>query len=99
MLAASTHSRACLIVEEVKAQMDRVRYLSFHPMYTALSIDRHEGLVALIAARDPAAAEAVVRRHLREIIRSLAGLAAERPKIFGGDGTPRTKRRNFYATA
>ncbi len=68
-------------------------------MYTALSIDRHEGLVALIAARDPAAAEAVVRRHLREIIRSLAGLTAERPKIFGGDDTPRTKRRNFYATA
>jgi GntR family transcriptional regulator, rspAB operon transcriptional repressor len=96
---AAGKSYAWSVVEEVKAQMDRVRYLSFHPMHTALLIDQHEGVVDAIAARDPAAAESVMRRHLREIIKSLAELATDRPELFGHHATRTPQGRKENATA
>ncbi|MEZ5670218.1 MAG: GntR family transcriptional regulator [Alphaproteobacteria bacterium] len=56
------------VVEEVKAQMDRVRYLSL-PQATPVArlIDQHAGIVDAVAVRDAAAAEAAVRVHLAEI--------------------------------
>ncbi|WP_245986991.1 GntR family transcriptional regulator [Azospirillum thermophilum] len=76
------------IVEETKAQMDRVRYLSL-PHATPLKrlIAQHEAVAEAIAARDPARAEAAMGLHLREILTSLPELATRFPDLFHDDGT------------
>jgi DNA-binding GntR family transcriptional regulator len=71
------------VVEEVKAQMDRVRYLSLpHATPVARLIEQHEAIVAAVEARDPAAAEAAVRIHLSEILDSLPKLERRYPDLF-----------------
>ncbi|MGK9166206.1 GntR family transcriptional regulator [Inquilinus limosus] len=70
-------------IEHMKAQMDRVRYLSL-PDVSPLEmlIAQHEEIVAGLRAHDPDAAEAAMRRHLREILSSLGPIAQRRPELF-----------------
>lgn len=70
------------VVEEVKAQMDRVRYLSVEKVHMALLIHQHEAIVEGISRNDANAAEAAMRQHLREILKSLPALAQARPELF-----------------
>lgn len=74
------------VVEEVKAQMDRVRYLS---LPAATPVDRlivqHEAIVRAVASGDPAAAEAAVRAHLAEILTSLPLLEQQFFDLFEHD--------------
>ncbi|MGF7175076.1 GntR family transcriptional regulator [Azospirillum doebereinerae] len=83
------------IVEETKAQMDRVRYLSM-PYATPVKrlIAQHEAVLEAIAARDPAKAEAAMSLHLREILTSLPELEGKFPDLFNhdvaGGGGPKT---------
>jgi GntR family transcriptional regulator, rspAB operon transcriptional repressor len=74
-------------IENTKAQMDRVRYLSL-PDVSPLEmlIDQHAAIVAALRAHDPDAAEAAMRVHLREILSSLAPIARRRPELFELDG-------------
>jgi DNA-binding GntR family transcriptional regulator len=74
-------------IENMKAQMDRVRYLSL-PDVSPLEmlIAQHEEIVAGLRAHDPDAAEAAMRRHLREILSSLGPIAQRRPELFELDG-------------
>lgn len=71
------------LIEDMKAQMDRVRYLSL-PEATPLTrlIDQHEAIVDAVAAHDPARAEAAMRTHLSEILTSLPELAGRFPDLF-----------------
>ena len=71
------------VIEGLKAQMDRVRYLSL-PQATPLEviIDQHRSVVAAIAAHSPERAEAAMREHLSEILISLPKLAVEHPAFF-----------------
>ncbi|MEC5396738.1 GntR family transcriptional regulator [Uliginosibacterium sp. H1] len=70
-------------VDRIKAQMDRVRYLSYE---AATPVDRliaqHERIVDAIAARNPDEAEAAVRAHLEEILESLPEIARQYPEVF-----------------
>ncbi len=77
------------VVEEVKAQMDRVRYLSL-PAATPVErlIEQHAAIVAAVAARDAAAAEAAVRLHLGEILLSLPLLERQFSELFERDDLP-----------
>lgn len=77
------------VVEEVKAQMDRVRYLSL-PAATPVErlIEQHAAIVAAVEARDAAAAEAAVRTHLGEILISLPLLARQFADLFERDEVP-----------
>ncbi len=70
-------------LETLKAQMDRVRFLSF-PEATPVGtlIAQHRAIAEAVAARDPDAAEAAMRRHLGEILKSLPKLAAAHPDLF-----------------
>lgn len=71
------------VLEGIKAQMDRVRFLSFEgatPM--ADIIGQHRAIVGGIAAGDAPAAEAAMRRHLREILSSLPKIAEAHPDYF-----------------
>lgn len=74
------------IVEETKAQIDRVRYLSV-PHATPLKrlIAQHEAIVEAIAARNPVKAEAAMGQHLREILTSLPELEQKFPDLFSNE--------------
>ncbi len=71
------------VVEDVKAQMDRVRYLSL-PQATPISrlIDQHVAILDAVEAADEARAEAAVRTHLSEILASLPVLEEQFPHLF-----------------
>ena len=84
---ALAHSADCdhawRVLESLKAQMDRVRWLSM-PNATPIEtlITQHRAVVDGIEARSPEAAEAAIRAHLGEILHSLPRLAAEHPELF-----------------
>ncbi len=74
------------IVEETKAQMDRVRYLSVpHATPIKRLIAQHQAVLDAIAARDPSKAEAAMGQHLREILTSLPELEGKFPDLFNHD--------------
>jgi DNA-binding GntR family transcriptional regulator len=88
------------IVEETKAQMDRVRYLSV-PYATPIRrlISQHQAVLEAIVARDPVKAEAAMGLHLREILTSLPELEGKFPDLFtledaGAPPTPKTASRS-----
>lgn len=70
------------VVEDFKAQMDRVRFLSDSGRRVQLLISQHHDIVEAIARNDVAKAEAAMRKHLREIIHSLPELERDRPELF-----------------
>jgi len=76
-------AHAWRVIEGIKAQMDRIRYLSLDDA-TPLSviIEQHSRIVDGIEARDPVAAAAATRAHLREIIVSLPDIAVQFPDLF-----------------
>lgn len=76
-------AHAWRVIEGIKAQMDRIRYLSLDDA-TPLTvlIEQHTHIVDSIEARDPVAAAAAVRAHLHEIIVSLPNIARQFPDLF-----------------
>jgi DNA-binding GntR family transcriptional regulator len=77
------------VVEEVRAQMDRVRFLSLpdaSPM--PLLIEQHDEILAAVRRNDPDAAEAATQVHLREILIALPALAARHPDLFEAETMP-----------
>jgi GntR family transcriptional regulator, rspAB operon transcriptional repressor len=71
------------VVEGVKAQMDRIRYLSVEEVHVRLLIAQHEAVANAVAKGDADAAEEAMRTHLREILISLPIIAAAHPELFG----------------
>ena len=84
LAAAAGKAYAWDVIESVKAQMDRVRFLSVDDMHVGRLIDQHEKIVEAIAAGDKAAAEEATRLHLREILSSLPEIARSRSDLFDG---------------
>jgi DNA-binding GntR family transcriptional regulator len=71
------------VLEGIKAQMDRVRFLSFEGATPLPEIIRqHRDIIRAIEAGDPVRAEAAMRRHLREILASLPRIAEAHPDYF-----------------
>lgn len=76
-------AHAWRVIENVKAQMDRIRYLSIDDATPImLIVDQHSRIVDGIEAGDPTAAAAAMRSHLREITVSLPNIAARFPDLF-----------------
>ena len=73
---------AWTLLEGLKAQMDRVRYLSLRSFPTPKLIDQHERVVACIASRDAAGAETAIRVHLREVLQDLPHIRDANPEFF-----------------
>ncbi|WP_428424066.1 GntR family transcriptional regulator [Pararhizobium sp.] len=82
LAAAAGNAYAWSVIESVKAQMDRVRFLSVDDMHVGRLIDQHERIVDAIATGDVAQAEDAVRTHLREILKSLPEIARSRAEFF-----------------
>ena len=73
-------------IQDIKAQMDRVRYLSLPDVSPLdLLIRQHAKILAALKAHDASAAEDAMRRHLREILVSLGPIAARNPDWFDAD--------------
>ncbi len=73
-------------IEDVKGQMDRVRYLSL-PDATPVErlIAQHRDILEGVLAGDPDRAAHGMHQHLGEIIISLPTLAARHPALFTSD--------------
>ncbi|MEF2070076.1 GntR family transcriptional regulator [Consotaella aegiceratis] len=74
--------RVWSLLEDIKAQMDRVRYLSMAEFPSVLLVEQHEAIVAAIASGDADAAEAAMRNHLRKVLDDLPAIAAAHPGYF-----------------
>ena len=73
-------------IQDIKAQMDRVRYLSLPDVSPLdLLIRQHAKILAGLRAHDPSAAEDAMRNHLREILMSLGPIAERNPAWFEAD--------------
>jgi GntR family transcriptional regulator, rspAB operon transcriptional repressor len=73
-------------IQDIKAQMDRVRYLSLHEVSPLdLLIKQHARIVSALKSHDPDAAEEAMRDHLREILVSLGPVAERNPDWFEPD--------------
>jgi DNA-binding GntR family transcriptional regulator len=73
-------------IQDIKAQMDRVRYLSLPDVSPLdLLIRQHAKILAGLRAHDPSAAEDAMRHHLREILVSLGPIAERNPAWFEAD--------------
>ena len=73
-------------IQDIKAQMDRVRYLSLPEVSPLdLLIRQHAKIVSALRAHDSTAAEEAMRAHLREILVSLGPIAARNPDWFEPD--------------
>ena len=79
------HTTAWRVTEEVKAQLDRVRYLSV-TVSTPIKklVDQHSMIVSTIVRRDPEAAALAMSTHQREILHSLPELMRRFPALFEG---------------
>lgn len=76
-------SHAWRVIENIKAQMDRIRYLSLDDATpTPLLVEQHRKIVDGIEAGDPTAAVAAMRTHLRQIMTSLPAIAEKFPELF-----------------
>ena len=77
------------VIEEVRAQLDRVRYLSV-PHSTPLErlVDQHNHIIATIEARDVKRAEEAMMLHLREILVSMPDLIRRFPDMFDVQDNP-----------
>jgi DNA-binding GntR family transcriptional regulator len=83
MLAdAAGKAGAWRLIDGLKSQMDRVRFLSLDSFPVTKLIDQHEAIVTAIAAGDSMAAEAGIRGHLREVLLDLPGIIAAAPAFF-----------------
>jgi DNA-binding GntR family transcriptional regulator len=70
------------LIEGLKSQMDRVRFLSLGHFPVARLIAQHTALVERIAAGDVPGAEAAIRHHLREVLADLPAILRASPEFF-----------------
>lgn len=70
------------VIEEVKLQMDRVRYLSLRSFPQAKLIRQHTGIVDAIERSSPDEAERRMREHLQLIMDDLPSIEAQHPEFF-----------------
>lgn len=71
------------VLDSLKAQMDRVRFLSLSDATpVTILIEQHSRMAEAIALRRPDDAEAAMREHLSEILKSLPKLETRFPAFF-----------------
>jgi DNA-binding GntR family transcriptional regulator len=85
---------AWTIIEEHKAQIDRIRHIKLQrakardPLYRnlyAVNISEHEEILNAIVAQDTARAEALMRHHTTKILSALAILKADHGELFDAE--------------
>lgn len=79
---AADKANAWRFVEELKSQMDRVRFLSFSLFPTIRLIGQHKKIVDCIESGDVSQAELSIRVHLKEILTDLPEIQTANPDFF-----------------
>ncbi len=75
--------RSWRLIQTVKHQLDRVRYLSLpEPGSLALLIRQHAAIAEAVLAGKPDKAETLMRAHLREVLRFIEEKHAKEPDLF-----------------
>lgn len=83
IMALAGHANAWRTVENVKAQLDRVRYLTLRKTRKQpLVLAEHGEIIDRLIARDAAGAVAAMRVHLRGLFRSVEILQSENAGYF-----------------
>jgi DNA-binding GntR family transcriptional regulator len=83
ILDAAGHAKAWRVVENAKAQLDRVRFLTMRlPKKMSSVIAEHSVIVERFIARDSGGAVEAMRTHLRGVFRSIEILQKENPGYF-----------------
>ena len=83
LVAMSGRPRVWRAVEDAKAQLDRVRFLSLEdPAWLATIYRQHEEIVARVLDGDADGAVAAMSQHLRAVFASIATIAGTRPEYF-----------------
>lgn len=71
------------LIASVKAQLDRVRYLSLEDhAWLAMIFRQHRDIVTCIGDRDPKGAEQAMQEHLRTVFAAIAHIAASHAEFF-----------------
>jgi DNA-binding GntR family transcriptional regulator len=83
---AAQRAQARKSIEAVKAQLDRVRFLSL-PMTSHMRniLEEHEAILAALVARDADEAEQVMRQHVATILNYLPEVAKTYSEMFSED--------------
>lgn len=83
LAVAAGKSQVFRVVQNVKAQMDRVRFLTLlNRSVIEISIEQHSKIVDAIEKGDVPATDAAMRLHLRRILVDLPQAAVARPQYF-----------------
>jgi len=83
LVAMAGRPRIWRAVEDVKAQLDRVRFLSLEdPGWLATIHRQHEEIVERVLVGDAAGAAAAMERHLRAVFASIETIARTSPEYF-----------------
>jgi GntR family transcriptional regulator, rspAB operon transcriptional repressor len=83
ILAIAGHAKVWELIASVKAQLDRVRYLSLEDGdWLAMIFRQHEEIVAHIAAHDADAAARAMQLHLRTVFAAIDRIAAAHAEFF-----------------
>tara|TARA_R110002020_G_scaffold176756_16_gene369292 strand:+ start:10033 stop:10785 length:753 start_codon:yes stop_codon:yes gene_type:complete len=79
---AAGKAGAWRLIEGLKSQMDRVRFLSLGQFPVKKLIAQHKAVVDRIEIGDPQGANAAIRHHLREVLSDLPQILAANPDFF-----------------
>jgi DNA-binding GntR family transcriptional regulator len=83
ILDIAGHARIWDLIASVKAQLDRVRYLSLEDHAWLVMIFRqHRDIVACIGGHDPKGAEQAMQEHLRTVFAAIARIATVHAAFF-----------------
>lgn len=75
--------RAWRVIQNVKGQLDRVRFLSLpHPGHLVQLYDQHTAIAEAAIQGDAEQAARHMRHHLREVFKSVDELIQEKPELF-----------------
>jgi GntR family transcriptional regulator, rspAB operon transcriptional repressor len=86
ILEVSGHAGVWDLIASVKAQLDRVRYLSLEePAWLTMIFRQHREIVAAIAAHDPVQAEGAMQQHLRTVFAAIERIASVHAEFFDDD--------------
>ena len=93
LVAMAGRPRVWRAVEDAKAQLDRVRFLSLEdPAWLATIHRQHEEIVDRVIAGDAVGAVAAMEHHLRAVFASIATIAASSPEYFRSAPVPPVDR-------
>ena len=82
MADAADKRGAWRLIDGLKSQMDRVRFLSLGHFPVAKLVGQHAAVVDAIEVGDMTRTNAAIRTHLREVLSDLPGIIAASPEFF-----------------